>query len=216
MRWPHLSLAAVLFALPLALSAPQAQPRRWQWRLPAASRTPPPPPPPPPHNDTGPIILGLLLLQSVILWQLCVTVAKIDPKTLIAICARSAAETSAAGGPSKKATPVWLTRRFSTQVLDSTPLSYLLVEHQDALRALRVAFLEAGGQADPHTDVFLLRFLASSNGHLPHALAWVQRTVAWRAESGMQARRQLVLAGAMLLEEPQVIELIYTYGDLDI
>jgi hypothetical protein len=151
----------------------------------------------------------MLLIQSVLLLRLCLTVRRIEPKALLALCERSAAALHARSGedtPAQK--QAQSSSRFSTQLLDSTPLSSLLAEHQPAIQVLREAFINAGGQPDAHTDAWLLRFLAGCDGHIPRAAAWVKRTTAWREEAGMADLRRRVLAGQTILQHPEVVRLL--------
>lgn len=153
--------------------------------------------------------LFLLLIQSVLLLRLCLTVRRIEPKALLALCERSGgalhARTAEDTLGRKRSQG---SSRFSTHVLDSTPLSSLLAEHQLAIQVLREAFVDAGGQPDAHTDPWLLRFLAGSDGHIPRAAAWVRRTTSWRVETGMADRRRRALEGQTMLEEPEVVRLL--------
>jgi hypothetical protein len=184
--------------------------RRVLRRLPALPGTDAPPlsPPSPQPADVASLLaLFFLLIQGVLLLRLLLAFKRLDPKTLYALCERSAAARRARADDEmpKRAQSG---SRFSTHVLDATPLSSLLSEHRQAIQVLRDAFVEAGGEPDAHTDAWLLRFLAASDGHIPRAAAWVQRTTAWRIESGMACKRRRALEGHTMLEDAEVVRLL--------
>ena len=137
-------------------------------------------------------------------------VRKVQPSVLLDLCKRTTARRASEGHkeqlPTRRKSKSL--SRFSTQVIDDTPLSELVAEHEHALQMLRQAFLDAGGELDAHTDPWLLRFLVAVNGHISQGVEWIKRTTAWRIKSGMVERRRQVLAGKTMLEDRDVIRLL--------
>ena len=156
--------------------------------------------PPSPEHKLDHVALGLVILQSVLLYLVARTAERLDGKQLL----------RAAQIVRDRAASATRSRREATA--NSFQMNSLTPAQEAILARARQTFLDNGGDLDHLERPFLLRFLVGNNWNEQAATRQLEATARWRARDGASEIRRKLLAGAKPAEHTALLRLLSTIG----